>query len=554
MKKTIIISITCILLLIIWSGILTYQQLPNLWNDIDITTSGRAMSDVPTSISHLVIQTEDHRFDSHIGIDWYGIVRAWYYNLVHGQVVQWWSTIPQQLLKHYRWHSQRTRQHKIQEMRWAIILTASNSKSSVLSYYLDHVPFPNGWVTWYTSACEYYFDKQCEQLFESEILFLIAIAQDGSNPYHQTNFDRIKSLRDQLCSKTQLDCSMMSQLSPQTVYELSRHDDSMDPRTRMVLEDYPSSVFDLDLTHSIDRLISSNRALLESHGAHDCCIMVVWPDWALISYNQCRAYDERVGTVDLCRTPRQTGSAIKPFIYAQAFRELWYTGWTLIADEPVSFDLGDGSLYEPKNFDNQYHGTVTLAQALGNSFNIPAIKLTHELWVASVIANINQIRRDHGQNLTWLESDISIFTPSQLGLSVWLWTYEMSPLEFTRLWWYWYNSVQGRSRNTATDSSIGTIDISIKQQIKSILSNPLNRIISFGQDNLLNRAWWFVKTGTSRKFIDGWTCGWMMDHELIVCVRVGNHDVSSMDSSSVDTAGYLWYLTTSVLDRSDLTK
>jgi membrane carboxypeptidase/penicillin-binding protein PbpC len=120
----------------------------------------------------------------------------------------------------------------------------------------------------------------------------------------------------------------------------------------------------------------------------------------LISYNQCRSYDERVGTVDLCRTRRQTGSAIKPFIYAQAFQEFGYTGGTMIVDEPVSFDLGDGSLYEPKNFDNKFHGSVTLAQALGNSFNIPAIKLTHQLGVANVISNINQFRYNYGQNLT----------------------------------------------------------------------------------------------------------------------------------------------------------
>jgi hypothetical protein len=153
-----------------------------------------------------------------------------------------------------------------------------------------------------------------------------------------------------------------------------------------------------------------------------------------------------------------------------------------------------------------------------------------------VITNINQLRHDYGQNLTWLESDKTIFTPEQLWLSVGLGTYEMSPLEFARLWWYWYSSSP------------------ITKEIKNILSDSLNRVISFGQDNLLNRSWWFVKTGTSRKFVDGWTCGWKLDRELIVCVRVGNHDVSSMDSSSVDTAGYLRYLTTQLIDDSNLTK
>ncbi len=522
MKKNIIWSIIwlCLILFVI-SGVFTYSKLPIIDSNTSIYS---------TWLSDLVFKTEDRRFYSHIGVDVHGMVRASYYNIIHGQIVQWWSTIPQQLIKHDRWHNMRTRSHKIQEARWAFILTALNSKVSIINYYLDHVPFPNGWVVGYNLACEYYLDKQCDQLFESEILFLIAVAQDGSNPYHPTNFDRIKKLSIQLCHKTDLDCSQMDQLLPIQVDDLSRHDDSLDPRTRLVLQDYPSNIFDLYLTDQVDSIIQTNRNLLEQHQVHDCCIVIVWVSWQIISYNQCRAYDERVGTVDLCRTRRQTGSAIKPFIYAQAFHEFGYTWGTTIVDEPVSFDLGNGSLYEPKNFDNQYHGTVTLAQALGNSFNIPAIKLTHQLGVANVISNINQLRHDYGQNLTWLESDKMIFTPEQLWLSVGLGTYEMSPLEFARLWRYWYSS------------SLTT------KEIKSILSDSLNRVISFGQDNFLNRSWWFVKTGTSRKFVDGWTCGWKLHRKLIVCVWVGNHDVSSMDSSSVDTAGYLRYLTTQLVD------
>lgn len=136
----------------------------------------------------------------------------------------------------------------------------------------------------YATACEYYFDKQCDQLFESEILFLIAVAQDGSNPYRQTNFDRIKKLSMQLCHKRarantrediDLDCSQMDQLSPSQIHDLSRHDDTLDPRTRLVLEDYPSMIFDTVLTDQIGSLIQTNRALLEQHQAHDCCIVVV---------------------------------------------------------------------------------------------------------------------------------------------------------------------------------------------------------------------------------------------------------------------------------------
>jgi membrane carboxypeptidase/penicillin-binding protein PbpC len=84
---------------------------------------------------------------------------------------------------------------------------------------------------------------------------------------------------------------------------------------------------------------------------------------------------------------------------------------------------------------------------------------------------------------------MQLFDANRLGLSVALGTYETSPLEFTRLWTHWL-----KDKNISTN------------QIIQILSNHQNRLISFGIDNYLNRTGWFVKTGTSRKFIDGWTC------------------------------------------------
>lgn len=471
----------------------------------------------PDRLAQLVIASEDRRFYSHIWVDIIWVIRAAVSNISAWKITQWWSTIPQQLLKHYRWHTRRTRSNKRYESVWAILLTIRYTKSDIVGYYLDHVPFPAS--VWYSSACQLYFDKSCNQLFDSELIFLIAIAKEGSNPY--SNFDQIRSIASNICETTNTTCIGMDTIS------LKPRTQTIDPRTRLALMDYPSTMRDTWLYTKIDTLISSNYGLLKQHGANDCCIIIIGTWWQIISYNQCRNYHDRLWTIDMCRTRRQTWSAIKPWIYDRAMRQYGYTSGSLILDAPVSYTMADWSAYEPKNFDSAYHGTVTLAQALWNSFNIPAIKLTHLLWVSVVIDMINDMRLRYGQNTWVLASEISVFTPQKLWLSVGLGTYEMSVLEFVRLWWYRYDT---------------------PNQIMPILSNPLNRVVSFGQDNFLNRKNRFVKTWTSRKFVDGWACGWRMDRETIICVRVGNADISSMNSASVDTAWYLRYLATQLID------
>jgi penicillin-binding protein 1B len=77
---------------------------------------------------------------------------------------------------------------------------------------------------------------------------------------------------------------------------------------------------------------------------------------------------------------RQPGSIFKPFVYATALRTALegsvsppLTPMTRVADEPTTFWY-DGKPYEPNNFRQEFHGTVTLRQALARSMNIPTVK------------------------------------------------------------------------------------------------------------------------------------------------------------------------------------
>ena len=80
--------------------------------------------------------------------------------------------------------------------------------------------------------------------------------------------------------------------------------------------------------------------------------------------------DARAGAIDMANAMRSPGSTLKPFIYGLAFEAGLAHPETLIEDRAVRFGT-----YAPKNFDEDFHGTVTIREALAQSLNIPAVKV-----------------------------------------------------------------------------------------------------------------------------------------------------------------------------------
>lgn len=74
---------------------------------------------------------------------------------------------------------------------------------------------------------------------------------------------------------------------------------------------------------------------------------------------------------------RQAGSLMKPFsVYLPCYENKLIYGLSQIVDEPINING-----YSPTNFNNVYHGNVSVKEAVANSYNIPAVKLLKELGV-----------------------------------------------------------------------------------------------------------------------------------------------------------------------------
>jgi len=82
---------------------------------------------------------------------------------------------------------------------------------------------------------------------------------------------------------------------------------------------------------------------------------------------------------------RQPGSAFKPFVYTAAFAEGGMKPSDRIIDRPVSYPGGGGKEWKPRNYDDRYHGSVTIKYAISKSINIPAIKVADSVGIETVI-------------------------------------------------------------------------------------------------------------------------------------------------------------------------
>lgn len=499
------------------------------WGEAAIHQPYESYTDIPPRITQAVIQIEDRRFWRHPWVDLFAVVRALYQTIIKWEI-QWWSTIEQQLIKLSEQHFSRSIGRKIYESWYAINLQFHYSKQEIVTAYINSIPFSHN-VIGRNEACSSYFHKWCDYLSDSELSYLFAVAQLGLNPQKDTHQNTIITRAKRVCrvlgttGLTQK--SACSILDTEDAIDLYASTNTLDPKISLFLDTQSPALqksFSPLLYEKVEQILYSTQTHREQYNAQYCCVMVIDSKGGVVSMNTCSDWeDERAGKVNVCLEPRQVGSAIKPFLYTYAFQSRWLTTNDTIIDEPTSYDLGDGSTYSPKNFDLTFHGEVTLWFALGNSLNVPAIKLLDSVGVDPFLQFIKQQLAHYA---SWYDTNTK--DANNVWLSLALGTYEISPYAFTQLWRIFLPGQMpaGYEKNT--------------QLVADILADAKNKVVSFGQDNFLTLPWRAVKTGTSRKFIDGWVCGAHQEKWLTLCLWMGNVNNEAMKGPSSEVWSYIW--------------
>ena len=129
------------------------------------------------------------------------------------------------------------------------------------------------------------------------------------------------------------------------------------------------------LQRSVHGILDQRLQLLENRIVQNGAVLVVEHKTAevlawVVAGNRHR---DRPGSfLDSVSTPRQPGSALKPFLYALALEQGWSAA-TIIPDTPLTESVGVG-LHQYNNYSRLFYGPVMLREALGNSLNIPALR------------------------------------------------------------------------------------------------------------------------------------------------------------------------------------
>jgi penicillin-binding protein 1A len=368
------------------------------------------LSAIPLEVQNAFLAAEDVRFYEHIGVDPRAIARALYHNLRGGGIQEGGSTITQQLAKNCFLTPEQTLKRKIQEAILALEIERHYRKQEILELYLNHIYFGEG-AYGIQAAAKTYFDKDVSELTLSEGALLAGLPKAPSlyspirNPEAAINrrnvvLDSMARYGFITAAAAQAAKAEPLNLKPGKVagkkYPYSYFVDYV---TDELVERYGvNQVFrgGLKVYTTLDPRIQeiAEQALadpknfppsyrdaagqLEPQGA----VVVIDPHTGQIrALVGGREYTHQRGLNRATDIHRQPGSAFKPIIaYAPAIEYLGYGPATVVDDVPVQFGG-----YQPKNYDGQYRGLITLRTALTHSINIPAVKLLNSVGLQKAI-------------------------------------------------------------------------------------------------------------------------------------------------------------------------
>ena len=398
--------------------------------------------DLPQVLVDAIVAAEDSRFFEHNGFDLPRIVKAALSNLKAGGITGGGSTITQQLIKKtYFPDAQKTYSRKLSEIILAIQADKALSKEEILTLYLNKIYFGRSTSSiGIAAASKYYFNKDVSELTLPEAAMLAGSLNSPYNydPYYcldkatarrntilklmmnhgyitQEECDEAKNVKveNTLCAAPSTNSSVNAAYVDIVTAEVKKRT-GLDPlKTQMNIYTYCNSD-----TQALAAAIGNGEKY--AYGDEDMRMggaVQSSQDGRIVAVIGGRNYS--YGNYNFATQKQQPGSSVKPFLdYGLAFENLdWCTGKTL---EDTPYSKGK---FTPKNWDGQFHGTVTLTSALENSWNIPAIKtyeeVTKEIGKSGVVSAMESLGIDMSKETN----------PTNLSYAIGGWDRGISPLE-----------------------------------------------------------------------------------------------------------------------------
>ena len=527
------------------------------------------IEDVPPEFILSLLATEDRRFLHHHGVNFVSIARAMVVNFKAGRVVQGGSTITQQLIKNFYLTSDRTIKRKLKEMVMAILLEFHYEKHEILETYLNEVYLGqagNRAIHGFQLASKFYFGRPLQELNAHESALLVGLIKGPSyyNPFK--NPERAMSRRnlvlDLMFAEKAISEQQLEQIKARplgirrnTILSKSAYPSFLDLIRRTLSDQYDEQLLqseglaiyttmDIAIQQAADNALKQTIETIEKErniesGKLQGAIVVLRASSGEILALTSDRNADYAGFNRALDARRSIGSLVKPAVYLTAFEQTdKYSLMSTIADSPLTIIDSANKKWSPGNYDNVYHGNVTLVDALASSYNIPAVRVGMDVGVESVIYTLQQLG---------LHSQIQDYPSTLLGAS------QHTPIEVSQM----FQTIANDGFNSPL-RGILTIQSADNEPLESyplrssrVISAASSYLIDYGLRQVVNRgtarslmnqfpAGYAIagKTGTTNDYRDSWFAGYSSD--LVGIVWLGRDDNKSTGLTGASGALRVW--------------
>lgn len=358
----------------------------------------------------IAVAIEDKRFYRHHGLDFLALSRAIWQNLSNRRVISGASTITVQVVR-LSAARERTLPYKYIEFIQAIKLEKLSDKNKILEIYLNRAPF-GGNLRGVEAAARAYFDKSAKDLSLGESALLVALLRGPSVYRPDRNPEAARARRDiildRLLAQGLINPAEATRAKAEAVIGRKGFSRKSMPRrawhlAEIMLKDAGGpetwrwgtggreyglkTTLDIDLQDRLELRLSRGLADFPERVTAAAAIMDN-RQGALLAYVGNARWvneDSKLHWVDCARAFRSPGSALKPFIYLEAFSGAGLTPAAMLADTPLNL-----SGQAPRNFDEYYRGPVSAGTALSNSLNAPAVRVLRQLGQARALETLKR--------------------------------------------------------------------------------------------------------------------------------------------------------------------
>lgn len=490
---------------------------------------------LPRHVKQAFISIEDVRFYSHPGIDIKGIMRAFYKDIKARSIVQGGSTLTQQLAKMLFLKPDRSIKRKLKELVLSIQIEKQYTKDEILGLYLNQAYF-GARAYGIEAAAQTYFGKPVDELSIAESALLASMPKAPSlySPFKNPEKARerrtivLKQMLNNKFINMEQYKEALKTLLP-TAPHLRKYDapyfiESLrqDLETKYGDELYTGgyriyTTLDLGMQKTAEQAVKNGILSVEKRTKPGVEAALIAVD---LKTGHVKAM---VGGFDFWKTQfnraeqafRQPGSAFKPFVYLTAL-ENGMTSQSKIEDSIIFFKgARPGDVWSPKNYDNKYHGIVTLQTALAQSLNAATVRLADKVGLNNIITAAKRlgIKSELKQYMS-LSIGASDVTLKEIvsAYSAFATGYSAEPISYERIF----------NRDSIVMAEIKPVlKYELDDKEVTEMKRMLRAVVEEGtaqSAKSINRPV-YGKTGTTNDYTDAWFVGF--DDKVAVGVWVG---------------------------------